>query len=76
MKKQDAIENVLISSEVQEILKINRKRMSALVLAGKITPMKKFARESLFWLPDVLKLKAEMEKDSRTNLYKEMKKDA
>lgn len=62
--------NVLGSLEVQEMLIVNRQRLKALVDAGKLTPIKKLERESLFWLPDVEQLKKEMILDTRTNLYK------
>jgi hypothetical protein len=63
--------SILGSSDVQEMLLINRSRLKALVDAGKITPIKELKRESLFWLPDVEALKKEMLKDSRSNLYKQ-----
>jgi hypothetical protein len=69
----DLIEvNVLGSEEVQEILMVNRSRLSAIVKAGKLDPIKELKRESLFWLPDVLNLRNEMKKDTRTNLYKKL----
>lgn len=64
--------NVLGSEEVQEILMVNRSRLSAMVKAEKIKPIKELKRESLFWLPDVLALRNDLLKDSRTNLYKSM----
>lgn len=70
MKKSDIAANILGSSEVQEMLCINRSRLSAFVIEGKITPLKQFAKEKVFWLPDVKRLAAELMKDTRTNLYK------
>lgn len=63
-------DNVLGSLEVQEMLLVTRVRLKALVDAGKLTPVKELKREYLFFLPEVLKLKQEMMKDSRTNLFK------
>jgi hypothetical protein len=70
MKKAEVITNILGSSEVQEMLQINRQRLSSFVIEGKITPIKQFAKEKVFWLPDVKKLAAELMKDKRSNLYK------
>jgi hypothetical protein len=61
---------IIGSQEVQEVLKINRRRLSALVAAGKITPFKEIKGVQLYWMPEVEKLKAEMLTDTRTNLYK------
>jgi hypothetical protein len=72
----DLIEvNVLGSEEVQDLLMINRSRLSAMVKAGKLDPIKVLKRECLFWLPDVLALRREMRKDTRTNLYKNLKEE-
>jgi hypothetical protein len=68
--KQEIITNILGSNEVQELLMVNRSRLSALVEAGKLTPVKELKASSLFWLPEVEKLKKEMSLDPRTNLYK------
>ena len=68
--KKTILDNIMGSNEVQEQLMINRSRLHALVEAGKIAPNKELKRESLFFAPDVLALKKEMLKDSRTNLYK------
>jgi|1186.fasta_scaffold911711_2 hypothetical protein len=68
--KQEIIANILGSNEVQELLMVNRSRLSALVEAGKLTPVKELKASSLFWLPEVEKLKKEMSLDPRTNLYK------
>jgi hypothetical protein len=61
---------ILGSLEVQERLLVNRSRLKALVDAGKLEPVKELKRELLFWAPDVERLKAEMMKDTRTNLFK------
>jgi hypothetical protein len=73
MSKEKAASMIMGSTDVQEVLMINRSRLKALVDAGKLTPMKELKRESLFWKPEVEKLKAEMMLDSRTNLYKTKK---
>lgn len=62
--------NVLGSQEVQEILKITRSRLKALVDEGKLKPIKQLTRENLFWLPDVEALKKLYLKDKKSNLYK------
>lgn len=62
--------NVLGSYDVQEMLMVSKVRLKALVDAGKLTPVKELKREYLFFLPEVLQLKQEMMKDSRTNLFK------
>jgi hypothetical protein len=74
MKKETAALYILGSNDVQEMLLINRQRLNVLVASGKLTPFKELKRESLFWKPDVERLKAEMMKDSRTNLFKEVAK--
>jgi hypothetical protein len=73
MKKEILVENILGSHDVQELLCINRSRLKALVDCGKLTPFKELKRESLFWKPDVDSLRNEMLKDSRTNLFKQVK---
>lgn len=70
MNKETVASFILGSKEVQEILMVNRQRLRALVEAGKITPFKELARESLFWLPDVQSLKNELSIDPRSNLFK------
>lgn len=70
MNKETAAMFILGSHDVQEILMINRQRLSHLVEAGKLTPFKVLKREMLFWKPEVEILRQEMMKDSRTNLYK------
>lgn len=62
--------NVMGSNEVQEELLINRSRLHALVESGKLEPIKELKRESLFFRGDVIALKEEMLKDTRTNLFK------
>lgn len=61
---------ILNTTDVTEVLLINRSRVKALVEAGKITPLKVLKNDSLFWLPDVVALKKELLKDSRSNLFK------
>lgn len=73
MTKDVLIENIMGSHDVQETLCINRSRLNALVIAGKLKPIKELKRESLFWKPDVELLRNEMMKDSRTNLFKQVK---
>ena len=68
--KQEIITNILGSNEVQELLMINRSRLSALVEAGKLTPIKELKAGGLFWLPEIEKLRKEMALDPRTNLFK------
>lgn len=70
MVKKLMEDNILGSSDVQEMLMINRSRLAALVEAGKLEPIKELKREALFWLPDVEQLRKEMILDTRTNLYK------
>jgi hypothetical protein len=67
---EHVFESILGSGDVQEILCINRSRLNALVGAGKLVPVKELRKECLFWKPQVLQLKKEMLKDTRTNLYK------
>lgn len=68
--KKFVAENVLGSTEVQEMLLINRSRLKAIVDAGKLVPIKELKRESLYLFADVEQLKKEMLLDTRTNLYK------
>lgn len=75
MNKETVAMFVLGTTEVQEILMINRQRVLALVAAGKLKPFKELKRENLFWKPDVLQLMQEMALDSRTNLYKNMREE-
>jgi hypothetical protein len=74
MKKELAAKMILGSLEVQEMLFINRSRLKAFVDEGKLQPMKELKREKLFWLPDVEALKAELLLDSRSNVYKHLKR--
>jgi hypothetical protein len=69
----NVVDNILGSHDVQEMLCINRSRLNALVGAGKLKPIKELKRESLFWKPSVEQLRSEMIKDSRTNLFKQVK---
>ena len=75
MKKELAAQMVLGTHEVQEMLLINRSRLNALVLEGKLKPLKQLKREYLFWLPEVEAMKKELLLDSRSNLYKQARKD-
>lgn len=74
MKKETVATMILGSLDVQEMLFINRSRLKAFVDEGKLKPMKELKREKLFWLPDVEALKKELLLDSRSNVYKQMKK--
>lgn len=74
MKKELVAQMVLGSGEVQEMLLINRSRLNALVEEGKLKPMKELKREFLFWLPEIEAFKKHLLLDSRSNLYKHMKK--
>jgi hypothetical protein len=75
MNKETVAQFIVGSTEVQEILMVNRQRLRALVLAGKLTPFKELKRESLFWKPDVEMLKDELALDPRSNLFKAMSKE-
>lgn len=69
--KKDQIANLILgSTEVQEMLLINRSRLAALVQEGKLTPFKQLKNEKLFYLPDVESFKKELLKDTRSNIYK------
>ena len=46
--KKFVAENVLGSTEVQEMLLINRSRLKAIVDAGKLVPIKELKRKSVF----------------------------
>jgi hypothetical protein len=70
MEKETVAMFILGSKEVQEILMVNRQRLRAIVEAGKLTPFKELARESLFWKPEVEMLKSELALDPRSNLFK------
>lgn len=73
LTKEMIIENVYGSTDVQEALCINRSRLNALVKGGKLNPIKHLKNENLFFKPEVDRLKREMQLDSRTNLYKQLK---
>lgn len=70
MKKDQIAQMILGSTEVQEMLYINRSRLAALVEEGKLKPVKVLKKEKLFWLPEVEQFKKELLKDTRSNLYK------
>ena len=44
---------VLITAEAMEILGVNRSRMSALIKAGKLSPIKKLGNVSIFLKADI-----------------------
>lgn len=52
---------VLITAEAMEILNVNRSRMSAMVKAGKLTPIKKLGNVSIFLKADIEAKKEELE---------------
>ncbi|HGA1022289.1 helix-turn-helix domain-containing protein [Bacillus cereus] len=52
---------VLITAEAMEILGVNRSRMSALIKAGKLTPIKKLGNVSIFLKADIEAKKEELE---------------
>ncbi|HFU7085286.1 TPA: helix-turn-helix domain-containing protein [Bacillus cereus] len=52
---------VLITAEAMEILDVNRSRMSALIKAGKLTPIKKLGNVSIFLKADIEAKKEELE---------------
>ena len=54
-------EEVLITAEAMEILDVNRSRMSAMVKAGKLTPIKKLVNVSIFLKSDIEAKKEELE---------------
>lgn len=70
MTKAEIAGNILGSTEVQELLFINRQRLAVLVAEGKLTPFKQLAKEKLFWLADVEQLAAELMQNKKSNLYK------
>jgi hypothetical protein len=70
MKKEQVAAMILGSTEVQEMLYINRSRLAALVTEGKLKPFKQLKNEKLFWLPEVESFKKELLKDTRSNIYK------
>jgi hypothetical protein len=70
MKKDQVAELILGSTEVQEMLYINRSRLAALVTEGKLKPFKQLKNEKLFWLPEVESYKKEMLKNPNSKVYK------
>jgi len=59
---EDFIQNeVFTSTEAQEILNVNRQRMSKLFEDGRIQPMKKTGRVTLFLKNEVEQLKRDLE---------------
>ncbi|MGN4457267.1 DNA-binding protein [Bacillus cereus group sp. MYBK57-1] len=52
---------VLITAEAMESLGVNRSRMSALIKAGKLTPIKKLGNVSIFLKADIEAKKEELE---------------
>ncbi|MGG1455586.1 helix-turn-helix domain-containing protein [Bacillus subtilis] len=63
---EDFIHNeVLSTTEVAEILNVNKQRMSALINTERIIPVKKVGRTSLFLRQDVEALKKELEANQK-----------
>ncbi|KJJ41843.1 DNA-binding protein [Bacillus subtilis] len=63
---EDFIHNeVLSTTEVAEILNVNKQRMSALINTERIVPVKKIGRTSLFLRQDVETLKKELEANQK-----------
>ncbi|MCY8488740.1 helix-turn-helix domain-containing protein [Bacillus atrophaeus] len=56
---------VLSTTEVAEILNVNKQRMSALINTERIIPVKKIGRTSLFLRQDVETLKKELEANQK-----------
>lgn len=52
---------VLITAEAMEILGVNRSRMSALIKADKLSPIKKLGNVSIFLKADIEAKKEELE---------------
>ncbi|BCD02793.1 hypothetical protein BC30048_p1302 (plasmid) [Bacillus cereus] len=66
LNSREEVENfikneVLITAEAMEILDVNRSRMSALIKAGKLTPIKKSGNVSIFLKADIEAKKVELE---------------
>jgi predicted XRE-type DNA-binding protein len=66
LNSKEEVENfirneVLITSEAMEILDVNRSRMSAMVKAGKLSPIKKLGNVSIFLKSDIEAKKEELE---------------
>lgn len=63
---EDFIQNeVLTSAEAQELLNVNRQRLSKLIEEGRILPVKKEGRVTLFIRSDVERLKVDLEAGRR-----------
>lgn len=59
---EDFMKNeVLTSSEAQEILEVNKQRMSKLHTDGRVSPIKKLGKTVLFLKSDIEQLKKELE---------------
>lgn len=59
---EEFIQNeVLTSAEAQELLNVNRQRLSKLIEEGRILPVKKEGRVTLFIRSDVDRLKVDLE---------------
>ncbi|WP_426005383.1 helix-turn-helix domain-containing protein [Bacillus sp. DWP3-1] len=59
---EDFMKNeVLTSSEAQEILKINKQRMSQLINNDRIQPIKRVGKTTLFLKSDIVLLKKDLE---------------
>ncbi|MBR0592077.1 MULTISPECIES: helix-turn-helix domain-containing protein [Bacillus] len=59
---EDFIQNeVLTSTEVQELLNVNKQRISKLLKDGRLQPIKKVGKTSLFLKSDIKCLKKELE---------------
>ncbi|MDQ0340282.1 hypothetical protein J2S00_003087 [Caldalkalibacillus uzonensis] len=54
-------ENVLNSSEAREFLEISRVRLSQMISDGKLEPIKKLPKDSLFLKADLEEKKKELE---------------
>ena len=58
--KELITENIYGSTDVQEVLCVNRSRLNALVKGGKLNPIKQLKKENLFFKPEVDQLKREI----------------
>ncbi|PCK20167.1 DNA-binding protein [Bacillus pumilus] len=59
---EDFMKNeVLTSSEAQEILEVNKQRMSKLHTDGRVSPIKKVGKTVLFLKSDIEQLKKDLE---------------
>lgn len=59
---EDFMKNeVLTSAEAQEILEVNKQRMSKLHTDGRVSPIKKVGKTVLFLKSDIEQLKKELE---------------